>query len=120
MINIAFKRNKNNNPVNLDQSIDLIVVFEDVTLFPENHHLSQDGWEILPEDLFLIELAKNDKLTLDFAIKKLKLEEITIKSNQQLEIQRLKQEKEIQREFEEFKRWKLQQLAQRKLDKNLK
>lgn len=120
MINIAFKRNKNMVPINTSQHLDLIVLFEDVTQFPEFYHQEKDGWEILSEDLFLLELAKNDKLTLDFAIKKLKLEETLIKSNQQAEIQALKQQKEIQREFEEFQRWKIQKIEQRKLDKNLK
>jgi hypothetical protein len=129
MDNIAFRRFKNTEAGRLDrknkttepaQPLNFIVEFANTTLFPEGFHSSREGWEILPEDEFLLELAKNPQLLQDFQDAKTRMAQALMSSQQLIDKKNEKAEKDLQREFEEFKRWKESKLAQKKFNKENK
>jgi len=85
---------------------ELIVEYASCVLFPEGSHREEDGWEILPEDEFQVELAKNDEHLQEHMAAKAS---IVVAINQTLQDAKIKEvvaEREVTREFEEFKRWK--------------
>lgn len=67
---------------------------------------STEGYETLLEEDFKVELAKNEE-RLASHLKKLEEEaKATLLAQEQAEIARKAEEKELEREFEIFKRWK--------------
>jgi len=106
MKNIAFKRAKSSPSVAKNLHSDFIIDYVDTTLFPEGFHTSEQGYEILGEDLFDLELNKNDQLHLAFLEKKRKDEIDLQNATSDLLIQEQAQERKDLREYEEFKKWK--------------
>ena len=106
MKNIAFKRAKSSPAVKDSLHPDFITEYADTTLFEEGFHKVEDGFEILDEEQFKVELSKNDELHRQYTEKRLKDEQDMFKAKEALEIQELAQEKKDLREYEEFKKWK--------------
>ena len=106
MKNIAFKRAKHSPQMKESLHPEFITEYADISLFPEGFHRPEDGFEILSEDLFEVELAKNESYHAEFLEKKAKLEQDLIKAREAQELQELAQEKKDLREYEEFKKWK--------------
>lgn len=106
MKNIAFKRAKHCPAVKESLDPEFIVEHADTSLFPEGFHRLEDGYEILPEDQFLDEFHKNDEKHEEFLAKK-RVEELKVQAAQAVAVQaKLLEDKQFEREFEEFKRWK--------------
>ena len=121
MDNIAFRRFKNvgkriGRPrrSNRDEVLitewaqppEFIVEFANCNLFPEGSHLANEGWEIMPEDEFAIELAKNPQYLKEFKDAKDRLVAIQQVATKVEQINQKAIDRETNREFEEFKRWK--------------
>jgi hypothetical protein len=127
---IAFKRFKNTIPKNeqgvrpvlavnqYTQPPELITEYIKVSLADQNTLREDDGYEFLPEDLFLLELAKLDQIRVEHKLEVERLQEILDADAIQAEIAQKAEEREIVREFEEFKRWKEQKKLQKELKKN--
>jgi len=103
-----FVKGKRQNLSTLERSLPLrfITEFADTSLFPEGTHTEEDGWEILPEDEFLLELAKNTQHLEDFRKEKERL--LILVNNARVDEEHVERKtaRELEREFEEFKRWK--------------
>jgi len=106
MKNIAFKRAKSVEIVKDSLHPDFIVEYADTSLFEEGFHRIEDGYEILSEDMFEIELSKNDELHDLFIEKKNQLEQEKNRIQAMLDNQELTQERKDKREYEEFLKWK--------------
>lgn len=106
MKNIAFKRAKHSPQTKDSLHPEFITEFADTTLFPEGFHKAEDGYEILSEDAFQKELAKNSGLHQQFLVKKRQLE-LSRQAALNAEAKKLAvEDKKMDREYEEFKRWK--------------
>ena len=106
MKNIAFKRAKYCPAVKDSLHAEFIVEFADISLFPEGFHKLEDGYEILPEDQFLDEYQKNDERHQE-KLEAKRVEEIKVQAAQAVASQaKVLEDKQFEREFEEFKRWK--------------
>jgi len=106
MKNIAFKKAKNSPIVKDLLPSEFITEYADTSLFEEGYHLTQEGYEILPEDQFNKLLAKNERLLAQFNLDKQE-REATIVAAKIAEQMVLDQQEEIlNKEFEDYKRWK--------------
>lgn len=103
---IAFKRAKHVPAMKDSLHPEFIVEFADTALFPKDFHKPEDGFELLGEDLFLKEYEKNDSYHAEFLDKKRQDELLKIKIEEQMEEQRLTEDRKLKKEFEEFRRWK--------------
>ena len=85
---------------------DYIVEFADTSLFPKDFHKNLGGYEILPEEKFNELLSKNQDLHNQHLET---LRNIEISKQQAIqaeeEVKRI-ENSVLEREFEEFKRWK--------------
>lgn len=109
MKNIAFKRAKNCPPVKDSLHPEFICEHADTSLFPEGFHKVEDGYEILSEDMFAEEFAKNDEVHAQFLLDKREKELLEQKAQEQANQKKDLEEKKARAEFEEFKAWKQSQ-----------
>ena len=85
---------------------EFIVEFADTALFPPGFHKPEDGFEFMPEDLFVEELAKNESLHAEFLAHKAKLDqELLAVQAQKAALDAVRERKEKQ-EYEDFLKWK--------------
>ena len=103
---MAFKRAKHSPNTKDSLHPEFIVEYADTSLFPEGFHKPEDGFELLGEDLFQLELEKNDGYHADFLEKKRKKEEQAINVQEQVIAQQEAEDRKLKKEFEEFRRWK--------------
>jgi len=106
MRNFAFKRAKSNPAVLKSLPPEFIVEFADTTLFPEGFHRVEDGFEILPEDEFEKEYAKNKPLHEAFLAKKIEQQKLAFQAEAAAQEKALADEKVAKREFELFQKWR--------------
>lgn len=106
MKNIAFKRAKSSKSVEGSLHPDFITEYADTTLFPEGFHKPEDGFEILSEDMFQIELGKNENLHKEFTEKRLRDEQARFKAQESVQKAEKAAEREEMREYQEFLKWK--------------
>ena len=106
MKNYAFKRAKVTPTMKDSLHPEFITEYADTSLFPEGFHKSEDGYEILGEDLFMEELAKNESLHEEFVNHKRQLEQDIVRAEDAKITAELAQEKQDMREYEEFLKWK--------------
>lgn len=106
MKNYAFKRASSNPSTGSSLHSKFITEYADTTLFEPGFHKQEDGYEILPEDQFFGELAKNDSLHVEFLKKKAAQDE-AIRAALEAEAQVLEQEqRKLEEEFNQFQKWK--------------
>jgi hypothetical protein len=130
MKNIAFKRAKTTPNVKDSLHPEYIVEFADTTLFPPDFHKPEDGYEILPEDQFQQELAKNHEKHEQFQVdtierNKMKLKirahsEIKKRANHKLterEDRRVQMKQQREQMIEERRQKQLDRLEQRRIFK---
>lgn len=106
MKNIAFKRAKKAPMVKDSLHPEFIVEYADTTLFEEGFHKPEDGFEILSEDVFVLDLAKNEERHAEFQEELKKRQETELKIKTAEETARLADERKAKREYEEFLNWK--------------
>jgi predicted ATP-dependent endonuclease of OLD family len=109
MKNYAFKRAKVSPNTQLSLHPEFITEYADTTLFPEGFHKPEEGYEILAEDEFKKELDKNEARHESFLKAKQELEKATLAAQESAQLSERMKEKQAQREFDEFLRWKKQQ-----------
>ncbi len=103
---IAFKRAKHSPNTKDSLHPEFIVEYADTALFPKDFHKPEDGFELLGEDLFVLELEKNEAYHAEFLEKKRQLELDTIKVREQMAAQEEAEERKARKEYEEFQKWK--------------
>lgn len=106
MKNIAFKRAKTTPTTKDILHPEYITEYADTSLFPEGFHKIEDGYEILSEDMFKVELAKNEQLHQEFLEKKKKDQEYKSKLMEAEAHKKQIEEQREQKEFQEFLKWK--------------
>ena len=102
MINIAFKRSKNTKFKGYFHDDYIVEFYND----PINDFAKMEGWEILSEDDFLKEIAKNQVLHNEFVKKSQEMQLSKEKSANQAEIVRLQLTKEERLELEKLRKFK--------------
>lgn len=113
MDNVAFKRAKVCPAVRDSLHPDFIVEYANTSLFQDGFHKPEDGYEILPEDQFVEEFAKNEQLMQEYQKTK-ELDVAQRARTKALEDQRLAREESLaQKEFQEFLDWKRAKEAQK-------
>ena len=106
MKNYAFKRAKHCPAVKDSLHPEYIVEYADISLFEPGFHKHEDGYEIMPEDSFQDQLAKNQSLHQEFLEKKAKSElELQAIAAQKSALDAQRERKDRQ-EYEEFLKWK--------------
>lgn len=103
---IAFKRAKHSPNTKDSLHPEFIVEYADTALFPKDFHKPEDGFELLGEDLFTLELEKNEAYHAEFLEKRREKELYDIKVREQIEVKQEAEDRKISKEFEEFRRWK--------------
>lgn len=98
---IAFKRAGTNFPY---LHREFITEYVEASLIP-----STEGYETLPEEFFLKELAKNEKRHEEHLKYLELLEKSKIQAEKDAETITEEKERALKREFEQFKRWKANQ-----------
>lgn len=106
MKNIALKRAKHCPAVKESLHPEFITEYADTSLFPEGFHKLEDGYEILPEDQFLDEYHKNEEYHQEFLEAKRQEEMKKQQAAAAAATAKMLEDKQFEREFEEFKRWK--------------
>ena len=106
MKNIAFKRAKNAPAVKDALPPEFICEHADTDLFEPGFHKHEDGYEILAEEDFLIEFAKDDKYMSEYLEEKSKQAELELKAQSDAQQVRLVEERKAQIEYAEFQAWK--------------
>ena len=106
MKNIAFKRAKNSPMVKDSLHPDFITEYADTTLFPEGFHKPEDGYEIMSEDQFNEDLAKNEERHQEFQEELKKRQEIEFRTRQAQDAIKAAEDRKAKREYEEFLKWK--------------
>jgi predicted ribonuclease YlaK len=114
MKQIAFKRAKHSPVVASSLHPEFITEFADTKDFPKGFHKAEDGWEVVDEAQFQAEIALNDTRHQEFLDKKRETElaEQKVKEAEAAQVQAT--EKQIEKEYEEFKAWKLAQKNKRR------
>lgn len=109
MKNYAFKRAKNCPAVKDSLHPEFICEHADTSLFPDGFHNPEEGYEILDQEQFDVEMAKNDSLHEEFLAKRRKDELLAQKAQSEAQQVRDREEIKVRSEFEEFKAWKASQ-----------
>lgn len=104
MRNVAFKRAKNTQAKGLLHD-EFIVEHAYTDLFPKGFHKPEDGYEILTEEEFQAEWAKNDSYHADFLEEKRKLEKAEQASADAAAQKAAQEMKKKREEYEQFQRW---------------
>lgn len=106
MKTIAFKRAKHFPQMAGVLHPEFITESANTALFPVGYHKIKDGYEILSEAQFQEEIAKNDERQAEFVKQQQELEQSRIKVQEILDRAKDVEDKKLQKEFEEFRRWK--------------
>lgn len=105
MINVCFKRAKHTDKAGLFHP-DYIVEHYDETKFPAGAFPVSENWESLSEKMFKKEFSKNDALQATYLEHTEEMERLRANQLNALALKALAEEKQLQREFEAFKKWR--------------
>ena len=106
MKNIALKRAKHCPPVKDSLHPEFICEYADTSLFPVGFHKAEDGYEILDEEQFEAELAKNELLHEEFLARRRKAELDAIAAKEAAAIVQENEDRKARIEYEQFLEWK--------------
>jgi hypothetical protein len=102
----AIKRAKSSSITKNNLHADFIVEYADTSLFPEGFHKPEDGWEIVEDEVFEVELALNPSRLDQFKEEKRQLEEQRMASQAYLDSIEEAETRKQQEEYQEFLAWK--------------
>lgn len=106
MKNITFKRALSNPSLCKFFHPMTVIQYWDTTIAEETNYRQDCGFEILPEDIFLHELSKNEALHDEF-IKNMEAQNLSLKAAIKAEEQFIKEEdRKLEEEFKQFQKWK--------------
>jgi hypothetical protein len=106
MKNIAFKRASSNPSTAPFYHPLTIIQHWEVSVDQEQNYVAGSNFEILPEDQFLKELAKNESLHEEF-LKSIEAQKLAVKNALEAESVIHEQEhRKLEEEFKQFQKWK--------------